>query len=297
MAAAAVLRYERSALNLHAREEVKLASLITGAELRKAVEDQSFIKGGEVRCAEGVKYDFRLSRRLLKAKWGQPVNMDEKSEEDLFIDGGEVVFVLTEERLELPSDIMAVLSPKRKLSHEGILSMGGLCIDPGYNGRLLIGLFNISSTRWPLRRGNKLIAATFHRLQGSEVDDFPPPPEPLDDFPDDLVRVIREYQPVAVQKLAAGLDGLETQVADLRREMRDREDWAKSFQRYLDAHNEQIGRLTADLQAEVEARKIGQDELTKALSWLKGAAWTLTGILGLALAVLVAWLTGLIPTP
>ena len=38
-----------------------VAELVTGDHLREAVEQGTFIKRGDVACAEGVKYDFRLS--------------------------------------------------------------------------------------------------------------------------------------------------------------------------------------------------------------------------------------------
>lgn len=138
--------------------------MITGRELREAVEKSTFIEGGDVKCAEGVKYDFRLSQRILKAKFGRPVSANELSppeRADLFIEPGEMVFVLSAERLKLSDTMTAELSPKRKLSHAGILAMGGFCIDPLYDGFLLIGLYNFSSTRFPLLPGKKLIAATF----------------------------------------------------------------------------------------------------------------------------------------
>jgi deoxycytidine triphosphate deaminase len=195
---------------------ITMSTMVTGVDLRNGVEGQTFLQGGDVRCAEGVKYDFRLSSRILKAKWGRPVEMGDVPKEDLFIQPGEVVFVLSEERLNLSSDMVAILSPKRKLSHEGILSTGGLFIDPGYRGRLLVGLYNFSSSKWPIIAGKKLIAATFYKLGDTERGEFPPPPPPLDDFPDELVKVISEYEPVAVQAVAAGLERLRELVGQLR---------------------------------------------------------------------------------
>src|SRR2546429_8482274 len=126
---------------------------ITGEELGKAVQDRTFIKGGSLQCVEGMKYDFRLGSRVLKSSLGAPIDLKHLTETErgkIAVEPGEVVFVLTEERLELPNDMKAELSPKRKLSHEGILVLGGFSIDPRYSGKLLIGLYNFSSTPFPL---------------------------------------------------------------------------------------------------------------------------------------------------
>jgi deoxycytidine triphosphate deaminase len=296
-----------------------MSTMVTGADLRSGIEQQTFVQGGDVRCAEGVKYDFRLSSRLLKAKWGRPVDMGDVPKEDLFVQPGEVVFVLSEERLNLSPDMVAILSPKRKLSHEGILSTGGLFIDPGYRGRLLVGLYNFSSSRWPIIAGKKLIAATFYKLSEVEQGDFPPPPPPLDDFPDELVKVISEYEPVAVQAVAAGLEKLRELVGQLQDKIRSSEDWVQRFQGFLDATNQQIqrvsqevGEVSRDLRVEVDSRRQGESVINKSVSDLaqtmtyakgvmKAVTWmfgiAMTFLLGVAAAVAFALIKGWLKLP
>ena len=101
-----------------------MSIMVTGQELGTAVKDGTFIQNGDPSGVEGVKYDLRLSSRILKAKFSRPVDASEMSEVekgDLCVDPGEVVFVLTEERLALPMNMLAQLSPKRKLSRRSYL--------------------------------------------------------------------------------------------------------------------------------------------------------------------------------
>ena len=219
-----------------------MPAMVTGQKLRAAVEEASFIQGGDSTCVEGVKYDFRLSARY---SYGSPIDASKLSETDkqgLSVEPGEVVFVLTEERLTLPENMVAQLSPKRKLSHAGILTLGGFTIDPRYVGRLLLGLFNFSSTPFPLIPGKKVIAATFYKLEGSELGEFPDPGEPLDDFPDELVQVMQKYHPVALQSLTDLVNRLQNDLSKLRDEVRSHETWYQRFKDSLDAHNSQIGK-------------------------------------------------------
>jgi hypothetical protein len=105
--------------------------MITGEALADAVEIGTFIIGGIADCAEGIKYDFRISSRILKASFGVPIDMDTVATSErsgLFVEPGEMVFTLTEERLKLPRNMFAELSPKRKLSHSGILAMVGFVL-------------------------------------------------------------------------------------------------------------------------------------------------------------------------
>jgi hypothetical protein len=52
-----------------------VATIITGDKLRTAVTDQSFIKNGDPTSVEGVKYDFRMSSRILKGSHTQPIDI------------------------------------------------------------------------------------------------------------------------------------------------------------------------------------------------------------------------------
>src|SRR6266513_3507666 len=158
------------ALAEYIEEGSLMATMVTGEELREAVKRQTFIKDGDPESVEGVKYDFHLGSHILMAG-GSPIDTDQLSEleKSKHHNGpGEVVFALTKEEMKLPPDMFAQLSPKRKISHAGVLTIGGFCVDPGYEGYLLLGLYNFSSTPFRLIPGKKVIAATFHRLDAAE---------------------------------------------------------------------------------------------------------------------------------
>jgi deoxycytidine triphosphate deaminase len=239
-----------------------VAKLITGEHLRAALADGGFIKNGAPSSVEGAKYDFRMSPIILKSSFGSPVNLANLTEEQralVRVEPGEVVFVRTIERLELPNTVTAVLSTKRKLSHQGIIALGGFCIDPLYKGPLFVGLYNFSSTPFPLQSGKKLIAALFYELSGDEVTDFPTPESvPDDDFPDELKNLIRNYKPVELKGLTEALSTLHAQFLALQDEVRDDRTWKRDFRDALDQQTKQIDKLLEGLQEEKEARK-GED--------------------------------------
>ncbi|MDX6575313.1 MAG: dCTP deaminase [Blastocatellia bacterium] len=277
-----------------------MAVMITGEDLRKMVTEGTLIASGDLSCAEGVKYDLRLSQRILKAKFRRPINANELSvseRRDLVIEPGEVVFVLSEERLTLPTDVIAQLSPKRKLSHAGILTLGGFTIDPGYVGHLLVGLFNLSATPFDLIPGKKLVGATFHRLTTEEIGDFPPPGAPLDDFPDELIQVMQKYQPMASQAVLEQVKKLQSDLDRLQTDIRTHDEWYRRFEGLLEGHDKQITNLLTGLTTEKEAREKGEDKLStmvtkidRKLWWLQGAAWAIFGvIIFVAVPLFVTW--------
>ncbi len=276
--------------------------LIVQTELIDAVNKKTFIQNGDPLCVEGIKYDFRVSADILKASFGVPVKANQLTEtekKELYVEPGEMVFVLSEERLSLTDKMMAQLSPKRKLSHAGILAIGGFCIDPLYEGRLLIGLYNLSSTRFPLRPGKKVIAATFYELDEQERGEFSKPALVVDDFPDELVEVMQRYKPMSVLAVAEAVQKLRDELDTMRKDIRSHDEWYNRFEQSLTRHDGQIRDLLQGLAQEKDLRTTGQDKMTDALNkiertlvWLKGAAAVVALLLSaIAIPIFVNWLS------
>lgn len=267
---------------------------LTYEELVEAVEKSSFIKNGVKESAEGIKYDFRMGSRVLKASKHGAVDMDEMSQteqNEMVVEPGEVVFVLTEETLELPNTLMAHLVPKRKLSHEGIIVLGGFCIDPLYNGKLLVGLYNFSSTPFSLKPRRKLIAAVFYELQGNEIGTVNKPEATVTDFPDDLEKFIHSYQPIDLKGLRENITNLDTQIQDLRNEIITDKQWKRDFQGKLDQQSERIDKILSGLEKENETRTATEKTLNEQIAALRVTQGQATTQYGTNFVLLVALAT------
>jgi deoxycytidine triphosphate deaminase len=272
-------------------EGLLMANMVTGEELRDAVKQQTFIKGGDADSVEGVKYDFHLGSRILMAG-GSPVDtslLTELEKSKLQIGPGEVVFALSEEQLELPNDMFAQLSPKRKISHAGVLTIGGFCVDPGYEGYLLLGLYNFSSTPFKLMPGKKVVAATFHRLDASEAISPGKAPEPLKEFPHDLVQTMEKYKPEGPGVFLETIKRIESDLNSLRAEVNKHD----RFEEILTRHDSQIEKLLNGLTVEADARKSGDDNLIRTVDKMDQTLGRFVTIgrwlAGIATAVLIAW--------
>lgn len=194
-------------------------SKIIGAEkLEDLISDGNIIKNGSTECVDGIKYDFRLGPKFLKAYFGQTVDYNEfTTPEDrtkAVVEPGEVVFVLSKERLSLPNDIYIQLNPKRSLSQDGIELLGGLTVDPGYEGHLVFGLRNVAGRPYQLKPGTRIVGAHFFSLSEDEKIDVKNKPTTIDDFPQRLQDLIEKYEPVNPQNLAEELRELKSSFED-----------------------------------------------------------------------------------
>jgi deoxycytidine triphosphate deaminase len=268
-----------------------VSTVLTEAELKKAVSDGDLIKNASAESIEGLKYDFRLGTRVL---FGRQAPMDlTAAGQPPWLRPGELAYVLSEERLNLPPDVKAELSNKRKMSHAGGLVLGGFAIDPGYKGRLMFALYNISSTPFMLQPGKKLIAAQFYRLAPSET-----PPlrvsEPVDDFPDDIVRLMSVYAPVSFEGLQKSVDEFGVQLENLRRDFEKKEVWYTDFQRLLEENGRQVKSLTDGLKDETANRKESEREFKKSLEEIQRRVTWSAATIAVVAALVVAVVSGVL---
>lgn len=267
-----------------------MAKIINESRLKEAIKNQTFIINGKEQNVEGIKYDFRLGRRILKGKYNNPIDYDKLPEEEkknMVVEPGEVVFVLTEERLNLPANINAELRHKRKISHEGIMTLGGASIDPLYEGYLLIGLHNFSSENFPLRPGKKIIAATFYELEKEEMDKFKKPLPVIDDFPDELVLMIKKHYPISIQSVIERLNKLKIEFSDLRERLYNKEEWFDRFEENLE---KQFTLIKEEREARIAGDKKFEEDLTKVI-WKVG--W-LSGIIVILGSIVVGYIVNLV---
>ena len=195
-----------------------------------------------------LNYDFSLSSRVLKSSFPQPIDIDDlpaTTKSKFVVEPGEVVFVLTQETLSMPDNVMALLI-QRKLSHDGIMILGGLSIDPLYEGKLLIGLYNLSSSKYPIIPGRKLIAAQFYRLSEDEGKNIVKPDVKIMDFPDELVRLMQNYKPVSSEAIMTNVTNLEARIENLILEFKSKDDWFKNLQTSMEKQEKIVKKFWTD---------------------------------------------------
>lgn len=274
-----------------------MIEVLSNAELVEAVKNHQIITNGAVENCEEIKYDFRLGENILKSSFRRPVKFSELTVEEkskCSIAPGEVVFVMTEEKLNLPNNIFCQLSNKRKIGHGGIIVLGGLMIDPNYKGRLIFGLYNVSSAPYQLKPRKKLAAGIFYRTD-KVSNDGSFSPEPLDDFPEELVDSMTKYEPFSPTIATEKIDLMENRIKFLEDRINSDNEWKITFKNSLDSVGEKLDTITQKLSEEVNARQLGQSGLEKKMSVLRGIGIVLSALVGGGLtSLLIAWLTGVL---
>lgn len=231
------------------RREITMAETITGNRIKKLVEEGKVIENGSIGNCGSLKYDFTLSDEILKSDFSTPVKLADLSVEErreALIQPGEVVYVLTKEKVNLPANMYMSLSANRGMSEYGVLTLGGFAVDPGYSGRLMFGLFNYSSTPFPLIPGSKLIGGVFYSLGENEIIDIDDleKPKSIDKFPARLVNIISKYSPTGMSSLEESIRTISKQMDALKEELSNNKDELFSLRHLVQDTQEQTNRTS-----------------------------------------------------
>jgi dUTPase len=234
-------------------------------DLLSAIEMGTFITNGRKESCEGIKYDFTLSKMALTVESGRPRDI-EQTNEKVIIKPGEIAFVMTEESLDLPGNIYCQLSTKRKLSLDGILILGGLIIDPNYKGKLIFGLYNLSSRDYPLLPGRKLVAGVFYEVDKSSDK----VPASINNFPDELIKVVVDTKPNSINAINSVLEELRAEIQTIKSQFAHDDQWKKDFQNGLTDIQQLVKEMGEKLGKEIETRQKETHELGREQTKLMG---------------------------
>lgn len=134
--------------------------MLTDTEINEATDNGSLrIDPFESKNLEPASYDIRAGRILI-ARRGI-VNL---RNEPVVLRHGDWAELESLEALELPLNIAATVGVRTSLTRRGLDWFGGPQIDPGYQGRIYISVFNASSTPIDITYGMTYATLVFYRL-------------------------------------------------------------------------------------------------------------------------------------
>lgn len=97
-----------------------------------------------------------------EAQLGRQLNRSEQ----FSIPAGQFAFLLTEEVLSIPNHVMALINVKSSIKLRGLINVSGFHVDPGYNGKLVISVFNAGPVPIILRAGDPCFLIWLADLDG-----------------------------------------------------------------------------------------------------------------------------------
>lgn len=88
------------------------------------------------------------------------------------IPAGQFGFLLTEEIVALPNDVMGLISLRTGLKFQGLINVSGFHVDPGFKGHLIYAVYNAGPSLIHLARGMNLFKIWFAEIEASTSNKY-----------------------------------------------------------------------------------------------------------------------------
>ncbi len=137
--------------------------ILTDSMIRQACSEGSVgISPFNDQQIQPASYDLRVGPEAAVSSRRGKVNVKEKGFVEL--DAGDFAVLVTEEVISLNNQHSGRFGLRSKWARKGLLATTGPQIDPGFKGRLGIGLTNLTSRKIALSHLDDLLTVEFHRL-------------------------------------------------------------------------------------------------------------------------------------
>lgn len=109
-----------------------------------------------------ASYDMRVGPKLLLSSNETEIDLSARGSATLA--PGVFALVTTQESVQLPDDMAGHIGVKSYYTRKGLVMLTGLQIDPGFEGVLVVGLYNASPRSLTLEYSAPFCTVEFHRL-------------------------------------------------------------------------------------------------------------------------------------
>lgn len=175
-----------------------------------------------------ASYDLRVGQKILAS----PLSADRlgvvieltKDTPTYEVQSGQMVGVMSYEKLGLPLNISGRFGIRSSVARKGINAFGGLQLDPGFRGRLTMNLLNVGPEPVALTLHEPLFSVELSRLEEEAEVAYSGPYQDQDDFPADQYNYILSARTTSlaeipafrkdIRRLNALIEELEERIAD-----------------------------------------------------------------------------------
>ena len=137
--------------------------LMTDGEIRDAIDRKEMvIQHFSEDCLEPASYDMRIGKKALVTSTEDELDLEHKH--SLTLKAGDFALITTHEVIKLSNTIAGHIGIKSYYTRKGIVILAGLQIDPGFEGVLVLGIYNASPRSFTLDYLAPFCTVEFHKL-------------------------------------------------------------------------------------------------------------------------------------
>lgn len=137
--------------------------ILAGKELINRVKNERiFADDVDWNCFTGWQFDLKLGKQVFVSDKNKPIILREN--EYLFIEPGTFALLETEERINMPHDLMGFIAVKFSFKKLGLVNISGFHVDPGYRGKLIFSVYNAGPNDILMQKNKPVFMIFFSNL-------------------------------------------------------------------------------------------------------------------------------------
>jgi dCTP deaminase len=162
---------------------------------------------------QAATYDLRIGEQGITTTTKKKINIKETGY--ISLEPGDFCLIITLEEVGLGPQYAARFGLRSKYARKGIIATTGPQIDPGYRGRLIIGLTNLSPKAVSLPYKDDLLSVEFHRLEEATIKPYSGPYQGKMELGTEEIETITESQGMALSEMLTTMRSLSSNVGAL----------------------------------------------------------------------------------
>lgn len=172
---------------------------------------------------QGATYDLRVGAQGATTSTKKLVNI--KDTGFLSLEPGDIGIVTVLEELRLGPQYVGRFGLRSKYARKGLIATTGPQIDPGFHGRLIIGITNLTPKPVTLSYGDDLLSVEFHRLEEATTKPYDGQYQHKMGLGPEDIEFVMEQEGMALSEVLTTLRSLSANVASLTREVKSLRVW------------------------------------------------------------------------
>ena len=167
---------------------------------------------------QGATYDLRVGAQGATTSSKKIVNIKEHGY--LPVEPGDIGLVEVFEVLRVGPQYAGRFGLRSKYARKGLVATTGAQIDPGYDGRLIIGITNLTPKMISLPYKDDLLSVEFHRLEEPTKKPYCGPYQRKMGLGPEDIEFITEHEGIALSEMLTTLRALSVNVGTLAAEVK-----------------------------------------------------------------------------
>jgi dCTP deaminase len=185
------------------------AQQIEEAHLNREVVIDPF----EQKQVQAASYDLRVGRQGATTSTKKLIDIEEQGY--LPIEPGDFAVVSVFEEITLGAQYAGRIGLRSKYARKGLVATTGPQIDPGYHGRLMVGLTNLTPNTISLSYKDDLITLELHRLDQPTTKPYSGPYQDRLEFGPEEMEAVTEGTGMALSEVLTTLRSVSENVSSL----------------------------------------------------------------------------------